>query len=109
MEYTKEIDFEGFIENSMIFDAVIRNFEIIGEAAKNIPDNVKSKFSHIPWIDMVGMRNILIHGYFGVDYSIVWNTIGLLPNLHNEINHVLWLYENEFITDQEPPEISSVS
>jgi uncharacterized protein with HEPN domain len=101
LEYTKEIDFENFIENSMVFDAVVRNFEIIGEAAKNIPESIKSKFPHIPWTDMVGMRNILIHGYFGVDYSIVWNTIGLLADLHKEIAIVLSLYEKEISSDQE--------
>ncbi|MCP5107752.1 MAG: DUF86 domain-containing protein, partial [bacterium] len=62
LEYTKEIDCEDFIENTMVFDAVVRNFEIIGEAAKNIPDEIKLKFPDIPWTDMVGMRNILIHG-----------------------------------------------
>jgi len=71
MGYTQEIDYEEFIENSMVFDAVVRNFEIIGEAARNIPADIKSKFPQIPWADMVGMRNILVHGYFGVDYSIV--------------------------------------
>lgn len=89
LEYTEGIDFDEFCENSMVFDAVIRNFEIIGEAARNIPDNLRSKYPHIPWADMVGMRNILIHGYFGVDYSIVWNTIGLLSKLKAEIAHIL--------------------
>jgi uncharacterized protein with HEPN domain len=95
LEYTKEIDLDMFIENSMVFDAVVRNFEIIGEAARNIPDSIKTRFSDIPWADMVGMRNILIHGYFGVDYSIVWNTIGLLPNLQKDIAHILLLCETE--------------
>lgn len=89
LEYTEGIDFDEFCEDSMVFDAVIRNFEIIGEAARNIPDNLRLTFSHIPWADMVGMRNILIHGYFGVDYSIVWNTIGLLSKLKTEIAHIL--------------------
>jgi len=81
----------------MVFDAVVRNFEIIGEAARNIPADIKSKFPQIPWADMVGMRNILVHGYFGVDYSIVWNTIDLLQNLQQEIAQVLLEYENESI------------
>ena len=97
LEYTQEIDYEEFIENSMVFDAVVRNFEIIGEAARNIPADIKSKFPQIPWADMVGMRNILVHGYFGVDYSIVWNTIDLLQNLQQEIAQVLLEYENESI------------
>jgi len=86
--YAKGINYEEFAANSMIFDAVIRNFEIIGEAAKNIPDEIKIEFSDIPWNDMIGLRNILIHGYFGVDYSMVWNTIELLPKLLDEINTI---------------------
>ena len=99
--YTKGIDYEAFVESTMVFDAVVRNFEIIGEAAGNIPDSIKSKFPGIPWTDMVGMRNILIHGYFGVDYSIVWNTIELLPNLQIEISRVLQQRETESQKNQE--------
>jgi uncharacterized protein with HEPN domain len=83
--YTKGVNYEEFANNSMVFDAVIRNFEIIGEAAKNIPDEIKLNYPDIPWTDMIGMRNILIHGYFGIDYTIVWNTISLLPDLQNRI------------------------
>ena len=79
LDYTKGLDFDGFVENRMAYDAVIRNFEIIGEAARNIPDEIASKHPEIPWSDMVGMRNILIHSYLGIDDSIVWNTVKLLP------------------------------
>lgn len=95
IDYTKGIDYEEFVESTMIFDAVVRNFEIIGEAARNIPDGIKSNFPGIPWTDMIGMRNILIHSYFGVDYSIVWNTIELLPNLQIDIARVLQQSETE--------------
>lgn len=88
LTYTEGMDDEEFAENSLVFDAVIRNFEIIGEAAKNIPDDIKSQYPDIPWSDMVGMRNILIHGYFGVDDSIVWNTIELLSDLVNQIKKI---------------------
>ena len=99
LEYSEDIDYEEFITSSMIFDAVVRNFEIIGEATKNISDEIKSEFPDIPWSDMIGMRNILIHSYFGVDYLIVWNTIELLPNLLREITQVLQVYEDESLTD----------
>lgn len=65
LRYTRGMDFEDFVENGMAYDAVIRNFEIIGEAARNIPDGITSEHTGIPWADMVGMRNILIHGYLG--------------------------------------------
>lgn len=74
-KYTKDIDFKGFRTNDMIMDAVIRNFEIIGEATTNIPNEIQKKYPSIPWKKMKGMRNIVIHEYFGVDYNIAWRTI----------------------------------
>lgn len=71
LDYTSGLDFDDFIENGMAYDAVIRNFEIIGEAARNIPDEIAAQHPEIPWSDMVGMRNILIHSYLGIDDSIV--------------------------------------
>jgi uncharacterized protein with HEPN domain len=59
----------------MLIDAVIRNLEIIGEAARNVTDEVRNKYPEIPWRNMIGLRNILIHQYFGVDESIVWEVI----------------------------------
>jgi len=88
LEYSKGMNYEQFTETPMVFDAVIRNFEIIGEAAKNIPEKIKSANPAIPWSEIVGMRNILIHGYFGVDYSIVWTTIELLPGLLVDIERI---------------------
>lgn len=55
--------------------AVIRALEVIGEAAKNIPEPIKNKYPHIPWRDMAGMRDKLIHHYFGVDLKTVWKTV----------------------------------
>jgi uncharacterized protein with HEPN domain len=103
LDYTKGIDYDEFTENSMIFDAVIRNFEIIGEAAKNIPADIKSRYPGIPWSDMVGMRNILSHGYFGIDYSIVWSTIELLPKMLEEIAHIQALNKEGSQTKLESP------
>lgn len=62
-EYIQGHTFETFQTNKMLFDAVIRNLEVIGEASKNIPDDIRERYEDIPWQRMVGLRNILIHEY----------------------------------------------
>jgi uncharacterized protein with HEPN domain len=73
--YTEGVDYDSFLHNQMLIDAVIRNLEIIGEAARNVSDETRNKYTEIPWKNMIGLRNILIHQYFGVDESIVWEVI----------------------------------
>ena len=73
--YTKGIDFETFKSNSMLIDAVVRNIEIIGEASSKIPDEIKNKFSEVPWVKLKGIRNRIVHDYFGVDVEIIWKII----------------------------------
>lgn len=73
--YTQGIDFDSFCNNTMMFDAVIRNLEIMGEAARSTPDEMKIKYPAIPWKQMIGVRNILIHEYFGIDNTIIWQII----------------------------------
>lgn len=81
-EYTKGLSFGEFSHNKMVIDAVIRNFEIIGEASKNVSDKIKSFCQDIPWKEIAGMRDKVIHEYFGVDIEIVWKTIKYrLPEL----------------------------
>jgi uncharacterized protein with HEPN domain len=72
LEYTDGFAFEEFIEDSKTVDAVIRNFEIIGEAANRLPDSFKEKYPEIDWFRIRGFRNRIVHEYFGIDYSIVW-------------------------------------
>lgn len=67
--------FEDFADDSKSVFAVIRALEIIGEAAKNIPDEIRKQYPEIPWKDMAGMRDVLIHNYFGVDMEAVWLTV----------------------------------
>lgn len=74
-EFVKEHDLESFKNDDMVSSAVIRKFEIIGEAAKNVPAEIREKYTDIPWKDMAGMRDRLIHSYFGIKYELVWNTI----------------------------------
>ena len=85
--FVKGLDAESFKHDDKTSSAVIRKFEIIGEAAKNVPDAVKQKYPDIPWKEMAGMRDKLIHFYFGVDYDLVWSTIkNRLPQLKHLIS-----------------------
>ncbi len=73
--FVVDMSFEDFREDDKTLSAVLRKFEIIGEATKQIPDEVKQKYFEVPWKEMAGMRDRLIHLYFGVDYNLVWTTI----------------------------------
>lgn len=88
-EYTDQLSISEFKETRLIQDAVIRNFEIIGEAAKQVSVKTKKEFKNIPWKNMAGMRDKLIHDYLGVDLDVVWNTIDdVLPKLREDLNQV---------------------
>ncbi len=73
--YTAGLSFEEFRNDSMRIDAVIRNLEIIGEAAGHIPMEVQEMYPNLAWFEMRGMRNIISHQYFGVSIPIIWQTI----------------------------------
>lgn len=72
LDYTLGLTLEQFSADSKTVDAVIRNFEIIGEAANRLPEDFKEKHSEIDWHKIRGFRNRIVHDYFGIDYSIVW-------------------------------------
>jgi uncharacterized protein with HEPN domain len=74
-EYTKGLSIQDFSDNKMVQDAVIRNFEIIGEATKKVSDDYKQVHFEVPWKAMSGMRDKLIHDYIGVDTAVIWKTI----------------------------------
>ncbi len=85
-KYTAGLTLEKLKNDDLVIDAVVRNLEIIGEAAKNIPVSVKEKNKNIEWKKISGLRNILAHEYFGVDVEIVWDIIkNKLPELKKEI------------------------
>lgn len=89
-EFIKDISKEKFIKSDMIHSAVIRKIEIIGEATKNLDDAFKSKYSFVPWKNIAGMRDKLIHGYFGVDLESVWEvTQKDLPLLKEQLGIIL--------------------
>ena len=88
-DFIDGVSFDKFKKDSMIIDAVVRNLEIIGEAAKNIPDSVKTEYKNIPWNKIGGMRNKIIHEYFSVDLEILWKTIQEdIPELEKQINKI---------------------
>ena len=89
-EYTRGMSENEFPGNSMAHDAVIRQIEIIGEAARNISDEFQEKHPKLPWAKMVGIRNKIIHEYFNINYAIVWDTIkDDLPILEKSIKKIL--------------------
>lgn len=88
--YTKGMDGTSFLANQLVQDGVIRQIEIIGEASKNLSSPTRGLSPDIPWKDIAGMRDKLIHQYFGVDLASVWNTVETdLPLLKDKINALL--------------------
>ena len=74
-QYTKDFDYEVFLTDDKTIDAVVRNFEIIGEAANRIDPDFRDQNTEIEWKRLRGFRNRIVHDYFGIDYEIVWNII----------------------------------
>jgi len=90
LTYCEGMTFDQFIADDKTVDAVIRNFEIIGEAASRVTEDFQKVNIEIPWRQLSGYRNRLIHEYFGVDYTIVWDIIQLeLKTLCEELTVVL--------------------
>ena len=89
-EYVAGLDHEAFMSSRLVQDGVIRQFEIIGEATKNLTEALKERHPDIPWKDIAGMRDKLIHQYFGVDSSAVWETVVHdLPSFKDYITSIL--------------------
>ncbi|MFZ1976423.1 MAG: DUF86 domain-containing protein [Bacteroidota bacterium] len=89
-DYTKQISAASFHKNTLIQDGVIRQIEIIGEATKRLSEQIRHEYRDISWDDIIGMRNKLIHDYFGIDIEKVWLTVQKdIPILKKEINRIL--------------------
>jgi len=89
-EYLDGYNFNDFKKEYKTVDAVIRNFEVIGEAAKNLPKDIKEKYPEVPWAEMYLLRNKVSHEYFGIDYEIIWGVaINHLSENRSQIENIL--------------------
>ncbi|MDD2702872.1 MAG: DUF86 domain-containing protein [Candidatus Omnitrophica bacterium] len=88
--YAKGMTLAKLKRNTLVFDGIVRNLEIIGEAVKNIPSEIKDKNPEIEWKKIAGLRDILTHEYFGIDIEVVWDIVkNKLPILRNQVNRIL--------------------
>jgi len=89
-DYTESYSREEFLNDQKTIDAVVRNIEIIGEAVSNIPEDIREKYPCTPWKQIVGVRNIVIHKYFGVDAGTLWVIINeQLPGFKSQISVII--------------------
>ena len=90
LAYTNGLSYEQFLDDDRTVDAVIRNFEIIGEAANRLPEEIRDQYPNIDWHRIRGFRNRIVHDYMGIDYKIVWLIKeNFLPSLITEIRSIL--------------------
>jgi uncharacterized protein with HEPN domain len=90
--YTAGTSYEKFLADQKTKDAVVRNFEIIGEAVKNLPEEFKSRHPSVAWKQVAGLRDVMAHGYYRVDYEVLWGVItDILPGFKTEIAKILRL------------------
>ena len=90
IERVQGVEKEAFLHDETLKRAFVRSLEIIGEAVKRVPDDVKQRYSHVAWRTRAGMRDRLIHGYFGVDYDIVWDVVtNKIVGLQQEVADIL--------------------
>jgi len=90
IKYVGEIPYQDLLQDEMRLEAIVRNFEIIGEAASKVPQDIREKYPFISWRKISDFRNVLAHEYFGIDYEIMWEIIkDKLPVLQKDIRKVL--------------------
>ena len=99
--FIAEIDFETFVADDKTASAVVRKLEIIGEATKNVPEEIRQKYSQVPWKQMAGMRDRIIHAYFDVNHAIIWEVVTeLIPPLQPIIKQILKDTEEEQVHER---------
>ena len=95
-QFLEGLSYDDFIDDRKTISAVVRELEIVGEATKQIPASIRKKYPEIPWSEMTGMRDKLIHFYFGVDMDIVWETVKTrIPKLEPLIQNIIYDLENK--------------
>ena len=95
-EFAEGMEYPAFVQDDKTSFAVVRALEITGEAAKFVPDDVRARFPDVPWRDMAGMRDVLIHAYFGVDLEVVWRTVTVrIPEVIPAVRRALETLEAE--------------
>ncbi len=88
--YTAGMSYADFVADDKTIDAVVRNFEIIGEAANRIPEDYRILHPEIEWRQIIGLHNRVIHEYFGIDYEILWHIIdNYVSELQERVSHIL--------------------
>jgi uncharacterized protein with HEPN domain len=89
-QYIKGLSYDAFSKDQKSIDAVVRNLEIIGEAANRLPDEFKEKYSEIEWYKVVGLRHRIVHEYFGIDLEIIWQILHKdLPELRDSLSQII--------------------
>ena len=90
IQFTEGMNFESFSKDEKTIYAVIRAVEIIGEATRNIPEEIRAKYPEIPWRDASNMRNKLVHRYFGINIEVIWQTLNEdLPMLATTLQEII--------------------
>jgi uncharacterized protein with HEPN domain len=90
MQFTEGMNFEAFSKDEKTIYAVIRAVEIVGEATRNIPEEIRTKYPEIPWRDASDMRNKLVHRYFGINLEVIWQTLSEdLPMLADALQKII--------------------
>ena len=94
--FVEGMDLDALVADDKTASAVVRKLEIIGEATKNVPEEIRQKYPQVPWRQMAGMRDRIIHAYFAVDYAVVWDTLKVdIPPLQPIIQQILEDMEEE--------------
>jgi uncharacterized protein with HEPN domain len=85
---------EDILNDELLAKGIVRGLEIIGEATKRLPQEIRDKYPQVYWEEMAGMRDVLIHNYFGIDYDVTWVTVTRdIPELHHEIQRIIKIEE----------------
>ncbi|WP_460170904.1 HepT-like ribonuclease domain-containing protein [Thermus sp. FJN-A] len=90
MRYTEGLDFDAFVRNELVYDAVLRNLEVLGEAAEKVPGSIRARYPWVEWRAIAGLRDVLAHAYFALDDATLWDVVARkVPALAGELRRIL--------------------